>query len=85
MKDINVIIQGESNSGKTVIARKIQIVLNEYGIQSEINDQDFESNEDINKLFTNERVENVIKDFGNKEKIKVNIRTQNLNRKDLIS
>jgi len=84
MKDINVIIQGESNSGKTVIARKIQIVLNEYGIQSEINDQDFESNEDINKLFTNERVENVIKDFGNKEKIKVNIRTQNLNRKDYI-
>ena len=84
MKDINVIIQGESNSGKTVIARKIQIVLNEYGIQSEINDQDFESNEDINKLFTNERVENVIKDFGNKEKIKVNIKTQNLNRKDYI-
>ena len=84
MKDINVIIQGESNSGKTVIARKIQIVLNEYGIQSEINDQDFESNEDINKLFTNERVEHVIKDFANKEKIKVNIRTQNLNRKDYI-
>lgn len=84
MKDINVIIQGESNSGKTIIARKIQMMLNEYGIQSEINDQDFESNEDINKLFTNERVENVIKDFGNKEKIKVNIRTQNLNRKDYI-
>ena len=84
MKDINVIIQGEFNSGKTIIARKIQIMLNEYGIQSEINDNDFESNEDINKLFTNERVENVIKDFGNKEKIKVNIRTQNLNRKDYI-
>lgn len=84
MKDINVIIQGESNSGKTIIARKIQMMLNEYGIQSEINDNDFESNEDINKLFTNERVENVIKDFGNKEKIKVNIRTQNLNRKDYI-
>ena len=84
MKDINVIIQGEANSGKTIIARKIQMMLNEYGIQSEINDNDFESNEDINKLFTNERVENVIKDFGNKEKIKVNIRTQNLNRKDYI-
>lgn len=84
MQDINVTIQGETNSGKTIIARKIQMMLNEYGIQSEINDNDFESNEDINKLFTNERVENVIKDLGNKEKIKVNIRTQNLNRNGYI-
>lgn len=84
MKELNVIIQGESNSGKTILARKIQMMLEEYDIDSEIKDQDFNSNEELERKFPYDRVENVMLDFGEEKKIKVNIKTQNWNRKDYI-